>query len=76
MELAETILREIQHYCSKGDILLEGNDATAAIAAYNKAWELVPDPKNEWEASTWILAAIADASFKGGYLTSARKALD
>ncbi|WP_260597598.1 hypothetical protein [Sphingomonas endolithica] len=76
MELTERILHEIQQHCSKGDILLERNDATAAIAAYNMAWELVAEPKNEWEASTWILAAIADASFKGGYLTSARKAID
>jgi hypothetical protein len=36
----------------------------------------VPEPKNEWEASTWLLAAIADTCFAGGWHTSARKALD
>jgi hypothetical protein len=35
----------------------------------------VPNPKNDWEASTWILAAIADACFLGGFKTSAREAL-
>jgi hypothetical protein len=46
-----------------------------AIAEYNKAWRLVPDPKNEWNASTWILAAIADAAFLAGYKSSAKEAL-
>lgn len=47
-----------------------------AVAAYNKAWELVPAPRNDWNASTWILAAIADACFLGGFKTSAREALE
>jgi hypothetical protein len=55
--------------------LAEARAFEGAIAEYNKAWSLVPDPANDWEASTWILAAIADAAFLGGYLTSAREAL-
>lgn len=37
---------------------------------------LLPEPKNHWDASTWILAAISDACFLAGYRTSAREALD
>ncbi len=65
----------ITSYCAEGDVLAEENKYEAAIAEYNKAWGLVPEPKNEWEASTWILAAIADACFLAGYKTSAREAL-
>ena len=43
---------------------------------YNQAWKLVPDPKNDWEASTWILAVIADSCFHLGKFKSARSALD
>jgi hypothetical protein len=36
----------------------------------------VPEPKDEWGASTWILGAIGDAAFLGGYKTLAREALE
>lgn len=29
----------------------------------DKAWKLIPEPKDNWEASTWLLAAIGDACF-------------
>jgi len=74
-ELDETIHQAIKAHCAKGDELAADRAFEAAIAEYNKAWRLVPDPCNEWNASTWILAAIADAAFLGGYLTSAREAL-
>lgn len=35
-----------------------------------------PEPKSQWNASTWILAAIADAAFLANYKTSAREALE
>lgn len=65
----------IKTYSAKGDELVAARAFEEAIAEYNKAWALVPDPKNEWNASTWILAAIADAAFLADYKTSAREAL-
>ena len=32
---------------------------------YWKAWDLLPEPKTEWDAATWILAAVGDANFLG-----------
>jgi hypothetical protein len=64
----------ISEHCSEGDRLAEANEFEAAVAAYNEGWKLVPEPKNEWQASTWILAAIGDACFHGGFKTSAREA--
>jgi tetratricopeptide (TPR) repeat protein len=69
------ISEAIQTLSTKGDDLAEAGAYKSAIAEYNKAWALVPEPKNNWEASTWILTAIADACFLAGYFTSARKAL-
>jgi tetratricopeptide (TPR) repeat protein len=37
--------------------------------------ELLPEPKFDWEASTWLLAAIGDANFLGGHYEQAREAL-
>ncbi|VVE50827.1 hypothetical protein PCO31110_04736 [Pandoraea communis] len=76
LELDVSTHEEIKALCAKGDRLAEAKSYEAAIAEYNKAWSLVPDPKNEWQASTWILAAIADACFLAGYKTSAREALE
>lgn len=75
MELDESIHRLIKTYCTQGDALADSAQYEAAVAAYNKAWELVPDPKSDWSASTWILAAIGDACFLGGYATSSKEAL-
>jgi hypothetical protein len=66
----------IVELCSAGDHLAETQQFEDAIGKYNAAWEMVPAPKTEWNASTWVLAAIADACFLGGFKTSAREALE
>jgi tetratricopeptide (TPR) repeat protein len=71
----EELDREIKAICKSGDRFAEAAQYEKAVADYNKAWAMVPEPKNEWNAATWILAAIADACFLGGYNKSARDAL-
>lgn len=75
-ELPSDIHDRIQQSCAEGDELAAAGDFEQAIDRYNRAWEAVPDPKNHWNASTWILAAIGDAAFLSGYKTSAREALE
>ena len=74
-ELETELYEKIKELCGVGDQSAESGRYEDAIAKYNSAWVLVPEPKNEWEASTWILAAIADSCFLSGYKTSAREAL-
>ncbi len=74
--LDEDVQAAIAGHCKAGDTLAEAGRHEEAVKQYNKAWKLVPDPKNDWEASTWILAAIADACFSLGKFKSARDALD
>ncbi len=59
-----------------GDGLAVEGRYEEAIAEYNRAWMLMPEPRHAWEASTWILAAIADCRFLLGKWRSARSALD
>jgi tetratricopeptide (TPR) repeat protein len=76
IELPSTVHDAITHFCADGDALAASGKYEEAIAEYNRAWEIVPEPKSQWNASTWILAAIADAAFLGDYKTSAREALE
>lgn len=76
LELDESVHRDITRLCKTGDEFAEQGKYEDAVAEYNKAWKLVPEPKNDWEASTWILAAIADSCFSLGKLKSAREALE
>lgn len=74
-ELSPDLHSQILKFSSDGDLLAESGRFEEAVAQYNKAWALIPSPKNDWEAATWILAAIADACFLSGFTTSAREAL-
>lgn len=76
LELDETTHARLVGCAERGDTLAQRGDYKAAIQTYYEGWNLLPEPRSQWEASTWILGAIADAAFQGGYLTSARQALD
>lgn len=75
-ELTDSTHELVMRYAAEGDELAKAGDFRAAIPAYNRAWELLPEPKSQWSAATWILAAIADAGYLGGFFRSARGALD
>src|SRR5262249_11762804 len=62
-ELPEETHVEIQRLCADGDALAERKDYAQALRSYWAAWDLLPEPKVQWEAATWILAAIGDANF-------------
>lgn len=75
LELPAEVHEQITALSASGDARAEVSDWTGAISKYNDAWKIIPEPKNEWEASTWVLAAIADACFSAGYFESAINAL-
>ncbi len=62
MEIDEKIYDKITQLTDMGNDVFE-EDLNLAIEYYEKALALVPDPKNDWEASTWIYTAIGDAYF-------------
>ena len=74
-ELPDHVHQQIQKLCAEGDALSEAKNYEQAVARYNEAWTLVPEPKANWNASTWIMAAIGDACYLGGFMTSAFDAL-
>jgi tetratricopeptide (TPR) repeat protein len=65
-ELPDKLYQRIVSLCERGDALAEQEDYDDALEQYEKAWSLLPEPKNEWEAASWIQAAIGDAHFFTG----------
>lgn len=76
LTLDDPLQEAIAVHCRNGDGLAAEGRGEEAIAEYNKAWMLVPEPRDAWEASTWVLAAIADCCFLLGKWKTARSALD
>ena len=69
-ELPQAIHEKIRSLSAEGDALAEQQCFDEAVARYNEAWGLIPEPKANWQASTWLLAAIGDACFLGGHFKS------
>jgi len=64
-ELDNNVYEQIQKLTEAGDIHAENENYSEALDEYWKAFDLVPEPKTNWEATTWILVAIGDANFLG-----------
>jgi hypothetical protein len=62
MELPDDVYKSIKELCAAGDLATESS-YSRALDLYLQAWDLVPAPKEQWEAATWILAAIGDANW-------------
>lgn len=75
-ELPDELHTRIKVLCAEGDAFAKNTAYEEAIAVYNRAWGLVPKPATDWEASTWIMTAIGDACFLGGYYQSGIEALE
>ncbi|HSZ26195.1 MAG TPA: hypothetical protein VK766_10765 [Cytophagaceae bacterium] len=61
--LEDKIHVEIEKICDRGDEFAQLGDYPSALENYWKAYDLLPEPKEEWVAGTWILAAIGDTNF-------------
>ena len=63
MELNDKIYDEIVALCEAGDEYCEEEKYDIAIQKYQSALALIPEPKYDWEASTWVYVAIGDAYY-------------
>ncbi|WP_211168490.1 tetratricopeptide repeat protein [Azoarcus indigens] len=76
MELSDAVYERITQLSKEGDDLADNGRFREAVERYLQALELVPDPKTDWEASTWLLAAIGDANFNSKNYEHASAALN
>lgn len=63
---------EIKRRCALGDGHVQRAEYPQALTQYWAAWDLLPEPKTEWEAATWILGAVGDANFASGDYVAGR----
>ncbi len=71
-ELPDPIHEEIKRLCALGDEHAKRRSFPDALVSYWAAWDLLPEPKTDWEAGTWILVAIGDANYLGGDYVAGR----
>lgn len=64
IRITKKLKNKIDDICEEGDLLIiDSYDYTNAIEKFKEALELVPDPKEEFDTTTWIYTAIADAYY-------------
>jgi tetratricopeptide (TPR) repeat protein len=63
IELPDDVYEKITALCKEGDAYISRDNPDAALEHYHAAWALLPDPKEDWEAATWVFSAIGDAWF-------------
>jgi tetratricopeptide (TPR) repeat protein len=71
-ELDDKTYARIEALCDEGDALADGEQFADALKRYWEAFDLIPEPKHEWEATLWVLGAIGDANFLNKDYTAAR----
>jgi tetratricopeptide (TPR) repeat protein len=74
-ELPEEIRAELNRLCETGNALVEAGEHYEAIQSFADAWSLIPEPKEAWNAATWVLVALGDTYFLAGHHDHARDAL-
>jgi tetratricopeptide (TPR) repeat protein len=63
-KLPNDVRQMIDKLCQKGDQFAQIDQHDDALDQYESAWELLPEPRNQWPAATWILMAAGDVYFE------------
>jgi tetratricopeptide (TPR) repeat protein len=63
MTLSDELHGRVVALAEKGDDLVGEGKCAQGIDKYSEAWQLLPEPKEDWEAATWLLSAIGDAYY-------------
>jgi len=61
--LDDAIGKQIDDLCEAGNDLVDGDRFDEAIESFRTAAELIPEPKENWEASMWVYTAIGETQF-------------
>lgn len=65
-QLPANIHRRVTELSDAGNRLSDESRYEPAIGLYQQAFELLPEPKDRWEAGTWLLVAMGDCLFFQG----------
>lgn len=62
--LESEVMRSVRALCEHGDTLVSMKEYSFAISKYYEALSLIPDPKKEYKAATWIYTSIGETYWK------------
>ncbi|MBS0263832.1 MAG: tetratricopeptide repeat protein [Planctomycetes bacterium] len=74
-ELPDDTYAALLRCSTEGDEFADKGEFEQALSRYRQAWQLLPEPRCEWDAAEWLLAAIGDSEFQRGEFAAARTAL-
>ena len=80
-ELPDGLYARLTALTERGNRESEAGRFREAMAVFSQALALIPEPQEDWEATTWVLTALGDCAFQladfaaaHGYLTRAVQA--
>jgi tetratricopeptide (TPR) repeat protein len=76
LELPAGVHDRITKLSEQGNALAEQGKLREAVQTFIAALDLLPEPKDDWEAATWLLASIGDLDFQLGAYEQAARALE
>lgn len=74
-ELTDEEQDQMDDYCEKGNEEMEEENFEAAADWFKKAYAILPEPKEDWEATGYITASLGDALFSAGKFDEAMEQL-
>ncbi|MCX2477844.1 hypothetical protein OQY15_02005 [Pedobacter sp. MC2016-15] len=74
-ELTDEQQSLMDEYCEKGNAEMDDENYAVAADWFTKAYAVLPDPKEDWEASGYITASLGDALFNEGKFAEAKEQL-
>ena len=66
MELSDELYDRIEELSETGNEAMESEDYAKAISCFQEALDILPEPKEDWEAYLWLTGSIGDAHFMMG----------
>jgi tetratricopeptide (TPR) repeat protein len=70
-DLPDAVHSEITRLSEEGNQLLEAGEYAKARLRWQRAWDLLPEPRDSWEAATWLLTSIGDSYYSEQRFTDA-----
>ena len=64
MELPDDIYAQIETLSEQGNDMMDEDNPAGALAAWQQAWGLLPEPRQQWEAALWLQASMAEAHYQ------------
>lgn len=74
-ELSDEQQELMDEYCSKADTEMEEEHYNVAASLYEKAYAILPEPKEEWESTGYITGSLGDAYFNAKKYKEAKEYL-